>query len=166
MPPFLCQKKAPRGAPVYLFRDESELEGCLDETAKFVGTVNLIFAVGIVNPEHRRCNGDVVGYGEVVVRLDGEVLVAAIGPVTNLGGVAGVGPEAQPQFVAFDKRILPVQADHPAFHCLGIAVILTIRPAVVQTRTDGGNESAVFRRPVASQAYGMQRMSQVFSSWG
>ena len=36
MPLFLCQKKAPRGAPVYLFRDESELEGCLDETAQAV----------------------------------------------------------------------------------------------------------------------------------
>ena len=164
--PFFMPKKAPRGAPVYLFRDESELEGCLDETAKFVGTVNLIFAVGIVNPEHRRCNGDVVGYGEVVVRLDGEVLVAAIGPVTNLGGVAGIRTEAQSQFVALHEGIIPVQANHPAFHGLCIAVVLTIRPAEVQPRTDGGNESAVFRRPIAAQAYGMQRMSQVFSSWG
>ena len=78
MPPFFMTKKAPRGAPVYLFRDESELEGRLDETAQAVRAVNRCFAICVLNPEHSRCHRDVVGDLEIVVTLDGEVGIARI----------------------------------------------------------------------------------------
>ena len=49
-----------------------ELECCLDQTAEFVCTCYLLFAFGIIHPEHRWGDRDVVGYSEVVVSLDGE----------------------------------------------------------------------------------------------
>ena len=100
-----------------------ELECGFYKATKFVLAIGLSFAVGVVNPEDRRSNFDVVGDLEVVVTLNGEVGFITGGHIFGISGVAGVGAEAQSQLVAFDECVVPVQANHPALqsrHCRGI----------------------------------------------
>ena len=43
MPPFFAKKKRPEGRfCLFIVEIRSELEGCFDKTAKFVGTINLM----------------------------------------------------------------------------------------------------------------------------
>ena len=140
-----------------------ELESSFHKSTKLVLTIDLSFAVGIVNPEDRRSNFDVVSDLEVVVTLNGEVGFVIGFHLLSIGGVAGVRAEAQSKFVAFDECIVPVEANHPARQRFGIAAVFTFGITEVDTCTDGGDKARISGLPVATKTDGMHRMAKVLA---
>ena len=144
----------------------SELERCLDETAQLVLRLVAFLAIGLVDPEDGRSHLDVVGDLEVVVTLDGEVLVSGVASAINFGGIAGVGAEADSQLVALQEGILPAEANHPTEGFLGVPLVVAVGETEVNTSTDGGDETGFLRLPVATQANGIQRMAEELGARG
>ena len=72
-------KKAPIKGALFMGQTNQErvvkleFERGFYKSTKFVLAAGLSFAVGVVNPEDRRSNGDVVADCKVVVTLNGEV---------------------------------------------------------------------------------------------
>ena len=93
---FVAPKKAPIKGALVMSQTNQELVVKLEfergfyKSTKFVLAAGLSFAVGVVNPEDRRSDFDVVSDLEVVVSLNGEVGVVTSVDVFSIGGVAGV----------------------------------------------------------------------------